>query len=414
MFTPLSLYIGLRYTRAKRRNGFISFISLASMIGIALGVMVLITVLSVMNGFDSHIKERVFSLAPPVTINDVGQQLNWQKAKPLVLRQPSVTQAAPFVRGQGLLRFMSSVQPALVMGVLPQQQAKLNDLAKMMVQGKLSDLQAGKFGIILGEDLANNLGLLKGDKVTLIVPKLDVTPLGVTPQFKRFTVVGIFRAGHGFGFDKSYAYVHLQDAQALYSMGKQISGINVKLTNPYLAQRVRQQLQHVFPSSYVSDWSQQYGPFFNAVAMEKTMMFLILVLIIAIAAFNLVSSLVMVVTDKQAEIAILRTIGATPGMIMRVFMVQGSVVGITGTMIGLALGITLALNVSQLVTWLEYVLHRQLFSSSVYFLDYLPSQLAISDILHVCLTALGLSLLATIYPAWKASRIQPAEALRYE
>ncbi len=416
MFKPLALYIGLRYTRAKRRNGFISFISLTSMLGIALGVMVLITVLSVMNGFDIHIQEKVFSLSPAVTVNGMNGRLeNWPAvAKVISQQEPKVLGSAPFVQGQGLLQFGGQVQPALIWGILPQQESQIDSLDQMMILGQLNDLKPNRFNIVLGQTLASNLGLQLGDKVVLVIPQVSVTPAGITPRFKRFTVSGIFRAGNGFGFDSRYAYIDMSDAQKLFLLGDDVSGINLKIANIYDAPQINYDLQGLLPNTYVGDWTQQYGAFFKAVQLEKTMMFLILVLIIAVAAFNLVSTLVMVVTDKQADIAILRTLGATPRTIMAIFMVQGSVVGIVGTFIGLIAGVLLSVNVTRIVNGLQTLTHTQLFSSSVYFLDYLPSNLALSDVVKVCVTALVLSLLATIYPAWRASKTEPVEALRYE
>lgn len=415
MFKPLSLAIGLRYTRAKRRNGFISFISLTSMLGIALGVAVLITVLSVMNGFDQHIREGIFSLAPEVTVNGSQDRIdNWQAVEQQLAQQPQVLSTAPFIDGQGILKYYSSVQPAFIMGIDPSKEAKLDQLSNLMLMGKLKDLTPGQFGIILGQNLANSLGAVPGSKITLITPELSVTPAGVSPRFKRFTVVGVFDGGNGFGFDTHLAFINFQDAQALYNYGTAVSGINIKVADPYAAPQISHQLQQAFPSYYVSDWTARYGPFFKAIALEKTMMFLILLLIVAVAAFNLVSTLVMAVNDKQADIAILRTFGATPGLIMRVFMVQGMLVGFTGTFIGLIGGVVLALNVTNVVNWLQEALHTQLFQSSVYYINYLPSQLAWSDVIEVTVIALILSLLATVYPAWRASRTQPAEALRYE
>lgn len=415
MFKPLSLHIGLRYTRAKRKNHFISFISMMSMIGIALGVMVLITVLSVMNGFDSHIRNRVFSLAPAVSVTTFTSQLdnyqNWQKRfKPL----SHVVASAAYVSGQGLLRADDMVSGAQIQGIIPGEENKINNLNQKVISGSLSSLKPDSFNIVLGKTLAQNLGVAKGDKVTVFIPKLTVSPAGMLPRFKRFTVSGIFSAGNGFGFDSQLAFISLHDAQTLFLMKHAVTGLNLKLDDMYKAPLVANTIANKYQQLDTTDWTQTYGALFKAVALEKTMMFLILILIVAVAAFNLVSSLVMVVTDKQADIAILRTMGATPGMIMRIFMVQGSVVGIFGTLLGTVAGVALALNVTHLVTWLQNTLHKQLFQSSVYYLNYLPSQLKVSDVLEIVIAALLMSLLATLYPAWKAASVQPAEALRYE
>jgi lipoprotein-releasing system permease protein len=416
LFKPLSLYIGLRYTRAKRKNHFISFISLASMIGIALGVAVLITVLSVMNGFDTNIKEKVFSMAPQVTISTVqGRLSNWQSWQTkLVAQEPDIKGSAPFVDGQGLLRFYNQVSGTEVQGILPSQESNVNELAHKMVSGKLTDLKAGGFGIVLGQGLANTLGVGMGDKVMLFTPNLTVTPAGVSPRFKRFTVVGIFSVGNGFGFDQNLSFIQMQDAQALFMMGNDVTGLNIKINNLYDAPNISNDIQVNNPTLAGTDWTQTYGALFKAIAIEKNMMFLILILIIAVAAFNLVSGLVMVVTDKQADIAILRTMGATPGMILRTFIVQGAMVGIFGTLLGLIGGLFLASNVTEIVTWIQQVLHQQIFQSSVYYMDTLPSQIESSDIIRITSFSLILSLVATIYPAWRASKVQPAEALRYE
>jgi lipoprotein-releasing system permease protein len=415
MFKPLSLYIGLRYTRAKRKNHFISFISMMSMIGIALGVMVLITVLSVMNGFDSHIRNRVFSLAPAVSVSTFSSQLDdWQHWQQALSHFPGVLGSAAYVSGQGLLRANEAVSGVQVQGISAAQENKINNLNQKLIDGSLSSLAPRSFNIVLGKTLAQNLGVARGDKVTLFIPQLTVTPAGMLPRFKRFTVSGIFSAGNGFGFDTQLAFINLQDAQTLFLMGHSVSGINLKLTDMYNAPETASAISEKYPLLVTTDWTQTYGALFKAVALEKTMMFLILILIVAVAAFNLVSSLVMVVTDKQADIAILRTMGATPGMIMRIFMVQGSVVGIFGTLLGTMAGIALALNVTHLVNWLQAVLHKQLFQSSVYYLNYLPSELKVSDVAQIVLAALIMSLAATLYPAWKAAKVQPAEALRYE
>jgi lipoprotein-releasing system permease protein len=415
MFKPLSSYIGLRYTRAKRKNHFISFISLMSMIGIALGVTVLITVLSVMNGFDSHIRDKVFGMAPAISLSTMqGQLPQWQSWQTKLQKNPQVVASAPFVDGQGLLRDDGQVAGVEVQGIDPVQEEKINDLNHKIIDGTLTKLKPGSFGIVLGKTLAENLGAGVGDKITLFVPKLTVSPAGIMPRFKRFTVQGIFSAGSGFGFDTNLAFINLHDAQVLFVTGSNATGLNLKIKDMYQAPHVASDIVNQYQGLTATDWTQTYGALFKAVALEKTMMFLILILIVAVAAFNLVSSLVMVVTDKQADIAILRTMGATPGMIMRIFMVQGSLVGVIGTLLGLLGGVTLALNVTRLVNWLQAVLHKQIFQGSVYYLNYLPSQVKYSDVVQIIVVALLMSLLATIYPAWRAARVQRAEALRYD
>ncbi len=416
MFRPVSVFIGLRYTRAKRRNHFISFISLMSMMGIALGVIVLITVLSVMNGFDHEIKKRVFSMVPPITVGSVVNYIaNWQDLEKIVTKVPDVTAVAPFVSGQVLLTSSGLVQPAMINGIVPDEEKKISEVSTKMVQGKLSDLIPGDFGIILGEDLANRLDVILGDKVTVVTPQVSLSPAGVIPRFKRFTVTGIFRAGSGFGFDAMLAYINLTDAQKLFALGQNVSGLHVNIKDVYAAPQFTQKLsKQLTPTARITNWTEQFGAFFHAIKLEKTMMFFILLLIIAVAVFNLVCTLVMVVNEKEADIAILRTMGATPRTIMTIFIVQGAVIGVVGTLLGVLLGIALALNVTDIVNWIEHVFHVRFLSSSVYFVDYLPSELQKSDVLTVGFSALILSLLATIYPAWSASRTEPVEALRYE
>ncbi|MDR3492934.1 MAG: lipoprotein-releasing ABC transporter permease subunit [Gammaproteobacteria bacterium] len=416
MFRPVSVFIGLRYTRAKRRNHFISFISLMSMMGIALGVIVLITVLSVMNGFDREIKNRVFSMVPPITVGSVANYiLNWQDLEKILRDVPDVTAVAPFVSGQVLLTSSGLVQPAMISGIIPDQEKKISEISDKMVQGKLSDLVSGDFGIVLGEDLANRLDVILGDKVNVITPQFSLTPAGVNPRAKRFTVTGIFKAGSGFGFDNMLAYINLTDAQKLFAMGESVSAMHVDIKDVYMAPQFTEKLSHQLTSTArVTNWTEQFGAFFHAVKLEKTMMFFILLLIIAVAVFNLVCTLVMVVNEKEADIAILRTIGATPRTIMTIFIVQGAMIGVVGTFLGVVLGIALAWNVTDIVNWIQHVFHVQFLSSSVYFVNYLPSELLASDIIQIGLSALILSLLATIYPAWRASRTEPVEALRYE
>lgn len=414
MFRPLALAIGLRYTRAKKKNHFVSFISLSSMIGIGLGVMVLITVLSVMNGFDAEIHKRFFGMAPEITVTGAdGRLANWQTMAEKLAGQPGVKAVAPYVGGQGLMTHEGQVLPIVLTGVLPEQEEKVTHLHEKLLAGKLADLK--HFGIFLGRGLADRLGVVVGDKVTIMVPSASVTPAGMIPRFKRFTVVGVFSAGNGFNFDTGLAFINLQDAQKLFQLGEDVSGVKMKIKHIYQAPEMSQQLSNLLGPSYeVGNWTQQFGAFFQAVKMEKTMMFMILLLIIAVAAFNLVSSLVMVVNDKQAEIAILRTIGATPGTILWIFIVQGMMVGIVGTVFGMLAGLILADNATAIVNWLQSLFHVQVLSSSIYFVDYLPSKILLADIIKIAFAALTMSFLATIYPAWRASKTVIAEALHYE
>jgi lipoprotein-releasing system permease protein len=393
MFRPVALYIGLRYTRAKRRNHYISFISLTSMIGIALGVMVLITVLSVMNGFDAAIRDHFFAMAQQVTVKTAGNNVqNWKDLESKLENYPGVTAAAAYIEGNGLLTAGGQTNPVETYGILSGEQDKISELPTKMVSGSLSDLKQGSFGMVIGQKLAENLGVNIGDKVTLVVPSATFTPVGVFPRFKAFKVVGIFHVGNGFGYDSSLAYIDLRDAQKLFLLGNGVSGIQLKLKDFYAAPVISQKLQTELQGSVVSDWTQDYGAFFQAVKLEKTMMFLMLILIIAVAAFNLVSTLVMVVTDKKADIAILRTLGATPRTILAIFMVQGMVVGIVGTLTGLILGVLLAQHVTELVNFIQQVFHVQLIATDVYYVNYLPSKLVWSDVWHVCFVAFGLCL----------------------
>lgn len=421
MFRPLSLSIGLRYTRAKKRNHFISFISFSSMLGIMLGVAVLITVLSVMNGFDEMIKQRVFAMASQVSVRALNKQMqDYQTLSKQLSALPDVMGIAPFVEGQGLLTHDGFVSPAMISGINPAQQKQVSALHTKMIRGSLTALQPRKFRIVLGEALANNLGVIVGDKITLVTPKSALTPIGVVPTYKRFTVAGIFRVGNGFGFDSQLAMINIKDAQALYDLQGAITGLRLRITDlydaPMLSRQIRSLLgqQDQLNKYFVTNWTQRYGTLFKAISLEKNMMFLILILIVAVAAFNLVSSLVMVVNEKRSEIAILRTLGATPGMVMRIFIVQGFIVGLVGTLLGLMGGLLLASHVTEVVNFIQNTFNVQLLSANVYYVDYLPSKIEVKDVLQICGLALGLSLFATLYPAWRAARTQPAEALRYE
>lgn len=414
MFKPLAVFIGLRYTRAKKKNHFVSFISLSSMLGIGMGVMVLITVLSVMNGFDAEIHKRFFGMAPEITINaEDGKLRNWQALALSIQKTKGIKAIAPFVGTQGLLTHDGQVLPIVLTGILPEQEEPISHLQKKLLLGNMTDLN--HFGILLGKGLAESLGVSLGDKVTIMIPEATVTPAGMIPRFKRFTVTGVFSAGTGFNFDTKLAFINLFDAQKLLQLGDDVTGLKIKIDNIYQAPKLSDELAKQLGEEYqVGNWTEQFGAFFQAVKMEKTMMFLILLLIIAVAAFNLVSSLVMVVNDKQAEIAILRTIGATPATILWIFIVQGMMVGFVGTLIGLLGGLVLASNATSIVNTLQSWFNMQVLSSNIYFVDYLPSKILFRDLWQVCVMALLMSFVATIYPAWRASKTVIAEALHYE
>jgi len=409
------LLVGLRYTRAKRRNHFISFISLTSMLGIALGVAALIVVLSVMNGFQKEVRTRILGVVSHVQITGADNRLaDWQAVARQSAERPQVAAAAPFVNAQGMLVFGASVRGALVRGIVPQLEEKVAEIGLHMIAGKLESLVPGEFGIVLGSELARALGAGTGDKVTLIAPQGLVTPAGVLPRLKRFTVVGIFEVGM-FEYDSGLALIHLEDAQKLYGMGESASGVRLKLHDLFQSREVtRDLITRLRGDLYVSDWTRSHANYFRAVQIEKTMMFIILLLIVAVAAFNIVSTLVMAVTDKQPDIAILRTLGASPGGIMKIFVVQGALIGAIGTLIGVAGGVALALNIDVVVPFLERLLNVQFLSREVYYITDLPSDLQSSDVVAIALVSLALSFFATLYPSWRAARVNPAEALRYE
>ena len=416
---PYELFIGLRYTRAKRRgagrNRFISFIAVISIAGIALGVAALIVVLSVMNGFQQELRNRILGVAAHAQIVGDGDELaDWPAVVKSVMGQPGVGAAAPYVQAQGLLTLGSEVRGTLVRGILPADEDRVADFQRHMKAGRLDALREGEFGIILGADLARALHALPGDKVTLIAPQGLVTPAAVLPRLKQFTVTGIFEVGM-FEFDAGLALIHMADAQKLYRMGDKVSGVRLKLDDLFSAPSIARSLYPLLPpDTYVTDWTRSHANFFRAVQIEKNMMFLILLLIVAVAAFNIVSTLVMTVTDKQADIAILRTMGASPGSVMAVFIVQGIVIGLVGLALGVSGGVALALNVDVAVPFLERLLGTQFLAKDVYYITELPSQLRWADVGAISAVSFVLTLLATLYPSWRAARTNPAEALRYE
>ena len=412
---PYELFIGLRYTRAKRRNHFISFISLISMLGIGLGVMALIVVLSVMNGFQQEIRARILGITPHLQVMGANDGLrDWQGVLETVAAHPQVRAAAPFVNGQGMLSFEGRVEGVMVRGMLPDAEQRLIGLGEKMKRGTLQDLQAGSFNIVLGVDLARALGVRAGDSVLLITPQGQFTPAGMLPRLKQFRVAGIFEIGMA-PYDNALALIHLNDAQKLFRMGETVSGISGSLHDLDRAPQVAEELEKTLPAGiWVTDWTRQNANYFAVVAMEKKMMFIILSLIVLVAAFNIVSTLVMAVTDKQADIAILRTLGASPKSIMQIFMVQGMLIGLIGMAIGVIGGVLLALNIGTLVPFIEHLFGVQFLSKEFYYISELPSDLQKADVFVVAGMSFLISLFATLYPSWRAAQTQPAEALRYE
>lgn len=412
---PFELLVGLRYTHAKRSNHFISFISIVSMAGIALGVMALIVVLSVMNGFQEELRTRILGVAAHLEISGPADRLtDWRDVLAQSKQNKHVMAGAPYVNSQGMLANGDMVRGAIIRGIQPELENQVADFAQHMKAGKLSDLKPGEFGIILGAELARVLNVFPGDTLVLLSPQGNITPAGVMPRVKQFTVTGIFEAGM-FEYDSGLALISLQDAQKLLRMGEDVSGVRLKLDELFRAPFVTRELSKSLNGEfYLTDWTQSHANFFRAVAIEKRMMFLILLLIVAVAAFNIVSTLVMAVTDKQSDIAILRTLGARPGSVMAIFMVQGAFIGVFGTLLGVSSGVLLALNLETVVPIIERMAGMDLFPAEVYYINQLPSKLVWGDVGVIAGVSLLISLVATIYPSWAASRINPAEALRYE
>ncbi|SPD64133.1 Lipoprotein-releasing system transmembrane protein LolC [Cupriavidus taiwanensis] len=413
---PYEWQIGWRYTRASKRasrNTFISFISMISMLGIALGVAALIVVLSVMNGFQKEVRDRMLSVLAHIEVIGPSALPDWQKTAAEALQNKEVVGAAPYVAAQAMLTRDDAVRGVLLRGVEPSQEPKVSEIGSQFRAGSMAALVPGSFGIALGNELANAMGVQVGDKVTLLAPQGTITPAGVLPRLKQFTVVGVFSSGH-FEFDSALALVNLRDAETLFRLSGP-TGVRLKLQDMQRAPLVAQELAGTMSGElYLRDWSKQNRNWFAAVQTEKRMMFIILTLIIAVAAFNLVSTLVMTVTDKQADIAILRTMGAQPGSIMKIFIVQGVAIGFIGTLLGVAGGTLIATNIDVIVPFIERLLHVQFLPRDIYFISQLPSDPRVNDIAAIGIISFVLATLATLYPSWRAARVNPAEALRYE
>jgi lipoprotein-releasing system permease protein len=415
MFRSFEWLIGLRYTRAKRRNRFVSFISATSIIGITLGVTALIVVISVMNGFQDELRHRILGMTAHATISETNHALqDWQSLAERVQGEPHLVASAPYIQAEAMLSAPPNVSGVIVRGIEPSEENAVTDIDKHMVAGKLADLKPGSFGIVLGQALAESLGVTVGDKLMLITANVAVTPVGGLLRQRQFTVVGLFKVGM-YEYDRGSAFIDLKDAQALFRMGNSVTGLRLKLDDMFRAPWVAHDLNLKLGSPYwTTDWTKANGNFFRAVQTERTVMFIILSLIVAVAAFNIVSTLVMVVTDKRGDIAILRTLGASPASIMGIFLISGTVIGLIGTLVGVTIGVGIALNVETIVPWIEHLTGTQFMPADVYYISEVPSRLDWNDVWHVGLMAFGLSFLATLYPAWSASRVQPAEALRYE
>ncbi len=415
MYKPLVLFIGARYTRAKRRTRFISFITLTSILGIALGVMALIVVLSVMNGFQEELRSRILGMTSHTTVTGLyGGLRDWPVLQQRLQNYPHIQGSAPFVHEQVMINSERRVSGTVIRGVIPQMEPAVSEVASNMTQGQLTDLESGRFQIVLGLELANFLGVGLGDKVTVISPQINSTPAGILPRLKRFTVVGFFQVGM-YEYDRNMAIVHIDDAAKLFQLGDQVSGLRLKLDDLFDAPKISRELAGELYRNYrVSDWTQAHSNFFKAVKTEKRVMFIILLLIVAVAAFNIVSTLVMVVTDKRGDIAILKTQGLSNGSIMGIFIVLGAIIGCVGTALGVLSGVLLALNIETIIPAIENFFGVQFMAADVYYISDVPSRLDWNDVYLISAIAFLLSLLATLYPAWQAARVNPAEVLRYE
>lgn len=415
MFRPFELFVSLRYLRAKRRNHFISFISLTSVIGITLGIIVIITVLSVMNGFQTEIRDRLLRMTAHASLLELDGILdNWQQAADAVSYHPDIIGVAPYVDGQAMMVKGTQVTGILLRGVDPELESNVSEIADFLQGSDFNQLQAGQFKIFLGSELAQFLGSSIGDKVTVITPEASITPAGILPKLRRFQVAGIYEVGTH-QFDRNTAVIHIEDAKRLYRLGDGVSGLRLKLKDLFLAPRVKSQLNSKLEGEYwVTDWTSSNSNFFRAVKLEKTMMFIIMTLIVAVAAFNVVSMLIMVVTDKQSDIAILRTLGVPAHSILWVFIIQGSLIGFVGTVLGTLGGVLLAMNVGDIVASIESLLDTDFIPSSVYYISDLPSEVQMNDVMLVAAISFFLTVIATLYPAFRAAKTEPAKALRYE
>ena len=415
MYRPLELFIGSRYLRAKRRNHFISFISFISVFSLALGITLIITVLSVMNGFQFEIKNRILSMTAHATVLELdGKLRDWKKVEDELKDQPEIQGSAPYVQGQAMIVHGKQVTGAMLNGIAPHLESKVSKIAEHLQGTNLHVLKSGEFSVLLGSDLANYLGVDVGEKITVITPEATVTPAGIVPKFRRFTVVGTYAVGMP-QYDRNTAAIHIEDAKRLFRLGDAVSGLRLKFEDLFDAQEITYHLRELLGGTYwVTDWTYHNRNFFRALKMEKTMMFIITIIIVFVAAFNIISMLVMVVTEKQSDIAIMRTLGISPRSIMGIFIVQGTVIGLVGTLLGALGGVLLASNLESLVRIVEKIRGVKFLSPDIYPISDFPSDVVPSEVIIICIIAFVITVLATIYPAWKAARTQPADALRYE
>ena len=415
MASRFEFWIGKRYVSSRSKNNFVSLISAISMLGIAIAVSVLIVVLSVVNGFERELKDRLLAMTSHAAIEGLEEQLrDWDELIEFAEKDPRVVGAAPYINGQALMIYGEELSGIELRGIDPEQEIGVSGVADVMTQGKLSELRSGEFSIVLGVDLANHLNVGVGDKVTVTLPTGIVTPAGIVPRTKRFTVSGSYRVGM-YEYDRRLAFIHLDDARKLYRRKESVTGVRLAVTEIFAAPQIVREIAVEYGQRvYVNDWTKRNVNFFKSIQITKSILFVILLLVVAVAAFNIVSTLVMVVKDKQADIAILRTIGARPGDILRIFITQGTVIGVAGTLGGVGLGVLLATNLESIVGFVESVFGIKFLAADVYFISDLPSDLRMSDVIRISSIALALALFSTLYPAWVAARTPPAEALRYE